>query len=92
MSTKRPVDNVASVPQKKRSLFAANEDDYSLSLKVMPSVLKKLNSKTQREIKSALRGIDDLLYAAIHSQDEVTNEQYLAAKVKSTEADSQTKA
>jgi len=81
-------------------LFTASEDDYSLSLKVMPSVLEKLNSKTQREIKSALRNIDDVLYAAIHSQNEATNEQYLAAnnpvkpsiEPQFTEAHTQTKA
>lgn len=79
MSARRPVDNVAKSPQKKRSLFAANEDNYSLSLKVLPSAMEKINSKKQREIKNALREIDDILYTLIYSQDEATKEQYDAA-------------
>lgn len=70
---------ITSSAQKKRSFFASNEDIYSLSLKILPDAIKMMSSKEQREIKNALREIDDLLYTLICNQNENSQANYSSA-------------
>lgn len=78
MTVNRPDFNTGTAP-KKRSLFASNETEYSLSLRVLPSAIQKLGSKQQREIKNALREIDDLLYTLVTSSYEQAQAEYQSA-------------
>ena len=69
MKAKRPVVSEAATPQKKKSIVVSNEDLYSLSLKILPSEWDKVSRSEQREIKNALRDIDDLIYTLLYSPD-----------------------
>jgi hypothetical protein len=54
-----------SQSRKKKTVSSFDEENYYLSLKVDPEIWSHIDKKTQREIKQALAGIDDLVYTSM---------------------------
>lgn len=54
---------------KKKSVFVAQENDYTLSLKVDPKLWAAVESKQQRTIKKKLAGLDDEIYTLMQEME-----------------------
>lgn len=60
----------SKVSSKKTSIVSVSEDEYSLTFKITKESWESIKKRQQREIKAALRDLDDSIYALLESHDE----------------------